>query len=200
MASKGEIRQRALRARRSLSQEELAGLSEMVERNLVSMPEFKNAGTIATYVSKGDEVRTNSVIERAWGLGKRVVVPRVENSKRLRFFQVNSWDEFSPGSFGVLEPTQREAPAAEAVPLNACDAVLVPLVAWDERGNRVGYGKGFFDAELRSATSPTSIGLGLEVQRVEAVPVDRWDAPLDMIVTEARVLRFKTGPSSKASR
>jgi 5-formyltetrahydrofolate cyclo-ligase len=200
MVSKGEIRQRALKARRSLAPKELIELSAKVEKNLVSLPEFKKARTIATYVSKDDEVRTNSVIERAWGLGKRVVVPRVNHPRKgLQFFEVNSWEEFSSGSFGVLEPTPQEGSGPAAIPLNSCDIVIVPLVAWDELGNRVGYGKGFFDAELRSAGSPFSIGLGLEVQRVETVPVTRWDAPLDMIVTEARILRFRKGRSPKAS-
>ena len=189
--TKSELRQTALRARRALKAEELARLSRRVARNLSSLPEFEEARTIAAYVAKEDEVQTAQIIQRAVRDGKRVIVPRTESSpKRLRFFEIQALDELSPGSFGVLEPTPKTVRGSVPVPIGESDVILVPLVAWDDLGNRIGYGKGYFDAELGYRRSSTAIGLALEAQRVDRVPATESDVPLDVLVTESRVLRF----------
>ena len=158
---------------------------------MFSIPEFEEARTIASYVAKKDEVQTVPIILRALGEGKRVIVPRSESSpKGLRFFEIQDLDELLPGNFGVLEPPAITGRGSISVPVSESQAILVPLVAWDERGSRIGYGKGFFDAELRSPRSSPAIGLGLETQRVERVPATERDVPLDIIVTERRVSRF----------
>jgi 5-formyltetrahydrofolate cyclo-ligase len=191
MITKGELRERALQARRGLSREELATLSQRVAQNLSSVPEFKEAWTIASYVAKEDEIQTAQIIERALLKGARVVVPRTESApKRLRFYEIATLEELSPGNFGVLEPTAKTGRGSIPVALSESDVVLVPMVAWDERGNRIGYGKGYFDSELVSRRSSTAIGLALEVQRVEGVPSTERDVPMDVLVTETRVLRF----------
>jgi 5-formyltetrahydrofolate cyclo-ligase len=191
MITKGELRQRALQARRALKGDELAKLSRRVAQNLSAVPEFQGAMTIASYVAKEDEVQTAQIIERALHMGKRVIVPRIEPTpRRLRFYEIRALAELSPGNFGVLEPAAESGPGSTPVPLSESDVILVPLVAWDDRGNRIGYGKGYFDAELGSRRSSTAIGLALEAQRVERVPATERDVPLDVIVTEGRVLRF----------
>jgi len=191
MVTKSEIRQRALRARRSVEYDELAELSRRVALKLFSLPEFRKARTMASYVAKTDEVQTVPIILRALSEGKRVIVPRTESSpKRLRFFELRAFDELEAGNFGVLEPTTRKGRVTIPVSIGESDAILVPLVAWDELGNRIGYGKGYFDAELRSRRSAPAIGLGLESQRVDRVPATDRDVPLDIMVTERRVLRF----------
>jgi 5-formyltetrahydrofolate cyclo-ligase len=189
MTTKGELRERALKARRALDSTELAGLSRMVSENLYALPEFQRAVVMASYVAKEDEVQTAPIIERAIKEGKRVIVPKTESvPKRLRFFEIRSLTELSAGNFGVLEPNAAEG--SIQVPLAETDVTLVPLVAWDDGGNRIGYGKGLFDQELRSRGSSIAIGLALEAQRVERVPITERDVPLDIIVTERRILRF----------
>ena len=199
--TKGELREAALRERRALGRDELVELSSRVARNLSTVREFAEAGTIASYVAKTDEVQTAPIIERSLRQGRRVIVPRTESSpKRLLFFEIRSLGELSPGNFGVLEPLSRTGPYPAPVPLNESDAILVPLVAWDDRGNRIGYGKGYFDSELRSRGSATAIGLALEAQRVERVPATERDVRLDVVVTERRVLRFTEGESGSLRR
>jgi 5-formyltetrahydrofolate cyclo-ligase len=158
-----------------------------VEERLVSEKEYRRARAVATYVSKEDEVQTQGLIGRMLKEGKKVVVPLVDSpSKSLHFFETRGLEDLSPGRFGILEPLRRSAPVA----LEDCDVVLVPLVAWDEEGHRIGYGKGFFDRALASRGQAFSIGLALESQQVQRIPADRSDVRLDMIVTENRVLRF----------
>jgi len=185
--TKPELRENALKARRGLSGVELADLSGRVAQNLSTVPEFQKSTTLASYVAKDDEVQTAPIIERALKEGKRVFVPLTQPSGLL-FFQIGSLDALAPGNFGVLEPIPGRG--TPSMPLNATDVVLVPLAAWDDSGNRIGYGKGYFDGALRSRGASVSIGLALEAQHVERIPATTSDVPLDMVVTELRVVRF----------
>jgi 5-formyltetrahydrofolate cyclo-ligase len=186
--SKSDIRQRALKVRRSLTSDEVRSLSGLVAQRLFRLPEFSTAGTIATYVAKSEEVQTARLIDSALAAGKRVLVPRaLPESSNLAFAEIHSISELSPGHFGVLEPQA----GATQVPLSASDAVIVPVVAWDEEGNRIGYGKGYFDRALAGSFRAPKIGLAFESQRVQGVPRSPDDVALDIMVTEERVLRFR---------
>lgn len=188
--SKAELRERAIHARRALKSDDLSRLSLQVEVNLFELPEFQSARTIASYVAKKDEIQTRSIIERALGAGKRIVVPRTDLSRRrLIFYQIRGLTELSLGSFGVMEPGSGSSP----VPLKDCQVVLVPLLGWDDRGHRLGYGKGLFDSELAHRGSCLAIGLALESQHLTHLPESKTDVPLDMVVTENRIVRFGTG-------
>lgn len=187
MMTKSEIRAEALQTRQAIPRDSLLELSRTVIRNLASQREYVGARTVATYVSKEDEVQTSGLITRMLSEGKRVVVPRVDGaSGNLLFFEIRGLRDLSPGRFGVLEP----APGPLPVPLSECDVTIVPVVAWDERGYRIGYGKGYFDRALAKRGGSTSVGLAMEIQRVPEVPAGPSDVPLDIIVSEKRVLRF----------
>jgi 5-formyltetrahydrofolate cyclo-ligase len=184
--SKSELRQSALKARESLPGPEVASLSERVARRLMDLPEFAGAATVASYVAKRDEVQTSRIIQSALASGKRVIVPRsVPSSTELVFAEVKSLSELSVGRFGILEPPSNAPP----VPLSTSDVVLVPVVAWDEEGNRLGHGKGYFDRALVGSGVSRKVGLAFEAQRVERVPHSATDVPLDIVVTESRALR-----------
>ena len=103
-------------------------------------------------------------------------------------------DELEPGDFGVLEPKE----GLPAVPLSETQVVIVPVVAWDDRGYRLGYGKGYFDTELPSRGRSVAIGLAMESQRIDRVPESDTDVPLDMIVTEKRIMRFSKAGGSQS--
>ena len=185
--SKGEARQQALRSRRTLSKEEVSANSASVARRLMLTPEFAGARTVATYVAKSDEVQTMAIIQSSLEGGKRVLVPRSEPStSTLVFAEIHSPSELSPGHFGILEP----AAGSPGAKLGDADVALVPVVAWDEEGNRIGYGKGYFDRALAAADLPFTMGLAFEIQRAPRLPSSPTDIPLDMVVTERRVLRF----------
>jgi len=186
--SKRPMRDDALRRRRALDPGELSRISKKVEENLVSMPEFKAASLVVSYCALKDEVQTRPIIERAIAEGKRVAVVVADPKKRtLSFSEIDSFEgDLEPGSFGIMEP---KAGRGRRVPLDEADVVLVPLVAWDDRGHRLGYGAGYFDRGLKGADGVLKVGLAMESQRVEAIPQTRHDVPLDVIVTEKRVLR-----------
>lgn len=188
--SKGQAREEALRARRSLTPEDIRVLSHMVAKNLLVLPEYEKARVIASYVAKGDEVQTAEVLRHALTSGKRVIVPRsIPSTFKLSFHEIHGLDELSPGTFGILEP----AADSKSVLLAESDFILVPVVAWDSHGNRVGYGKGYFDRELKTKGKALCAGLAFEVQLHDPLPTTPTDVPLDMVVTEKRVIRFRGG-------
>lgn len=188
--SKSEMRASGLRSRRALTKSQIEDLSAAVARRFVALDEFSKAQVVATYIAKEDEVQTSGVVSAALTAGKTVIVPRAApSSGDLSFHVIGSMSELSPGHFGVLEPS----PRAPVVPLARADVVAVPMVAWDERGHRLGYGKGFFDKALSASPRPLRVGLALEAQKAPGLPQSPHDVPLDVIVTESRVLRFGGG-------
>jgi 5-formyltetrahydrofolate cyclo-ligase len=187
-AQKQGMRVTALRRRKALDPRELAAKSALVAANLLSLEEYSSARLIASYCALPDEVQTRAIIERALNDGKRVAVAVTDvPSKTLSFSEIESYEEdLAPGTFGILEPRhERRRP----VSLAEADVVLLPLLAWDEKGQRLGYGAGYFDRALAVARGTTKVGLGLESQRLPDIPTSRHDVPLDIVVTETRVVR-----------
>jgi 5-formyltetrahydrofolate cyclo-ligase len=188
--SKSQLRAEAIAARRAIPHALLIRESRLVEENLASQDEYRGARLVASYVSKEDEVRTDEIIRRMFAEGRRVSVPLIDlPSGTLVFLEIRGLGDLSTGHFGILEPGRD----ATQVPLNETDVVLVPLVAWDDRGHRIGYGKGYFDRALAERGRSLAVGLALESQRIQKVPEDPSDVRLDMVVTEKRVLRFERG-------
>jgi 5-formyltetrahydrofolate cyclo-ligase len=188
--TKSQLRAEAIAARRAIPHALLIQESRLVEENLASLDEYRGARLVASYVSKPDEVRTDEIIRRIFSEGRRVAVPLINlPSEALVFLEIHGLGDLSLGHFGILEPGRDATP----VPLNQTDLVLVPLVAWDDRGHRIGYGKGYFDRALAERGRSFAIGLALESQRIQMVPESPSDVRLDIVVTERRVLRFERG-------
>jgi len=188
--SKSQLRAEAIESRRAIPHAQLVHESLLIEENLASQDEYREAKVVATYVSKEEEVQTDGIVRRMFAEGRRVAVPLVDlPSGTLIFFEIHGLGDVSMGHFGILEPGRDTPP----LPLDETDIVLVPLVAWDDRGHRIGYGRGYFDRALAGRGRSLSIGLALESQRIRKVPDGPSDVRLDMVVTEKRVLRFERG-------
>lgn len=122
------------------------------------------------------------MIRRALASGKRVALPKVKG-KELELFEIRNIDsDVSPGAWGIPEPR-----GSALVKLDELDVIIVPGAAFDERGNRLGYGAGFYD-KLLSTFTKLSVALAFEEQIVPKVPADPHDVPVRKIITEKRVL------------
>jgi 5-formyltetrahydrofolate cyclo-ligase len=186
MTRKDDLRAKALRARSAIPSMEIKWASRLVEANLRSLPEYATADLLVSYCAKRDEVQTSSIIGSALKEGKRVaVVVSVPETRTLTYSEITSLDELSPGHYGIPEPRPE---LVRPVQLEEADLILVPVVAWDTRGHRLGHGEGYFDRALADQSLP-KVGLALESQRVDRIPHSRDDVPLDAIVTEKRVVR-----------
>lgn len=140
------------------------------------------------YVSTNKEVDTREIIQKALQEGKQVIVPLTRKKKRrIVPCLLKSWGDLAPGNYGILEPQK-----AQSFPLADIELVIVPGVAFDREGRRLGRGKGYYDRFL-AHLSPTipRIGLAFQTQMVEKVPIQGSDIPVDVIITETGVWRTR---------
>lgn len=196
LARKDSLRAAFKQKRLALSPEERASIDAVIAERVCELPEFENAQLIACYLSIGAEVETRGIIERAWQEGKTVALPRcVPASRRMRWYALDSFDELTRHAFGMLEPA--ENPAREVdLALQGSALAIVPALAIDMQGFRLGYGGGYYDAFLVDFPG-VSIGLCREVQVVEDLAAlgarERYDIPVDLVITETRFLRAHRG-------
>jgi 5-formyltetrahydrofolate cyclo-ligase len=185
-------RKRALRAeliqvRARLSKEERAERSRAIAERAAAIPELIAARTVALYAPLNTEVDPGEIARRLTVAGARVAWPRVQPSGRILAFATCDSAALVRGPLGALEPPV----SARAVELQELDAVLMPGVAFSVDGLRLGRGGGYYDATLKQVPPRAlRIGLGFDVQVVPALPREPHDVPLDLVVTEARTLRF----------
>lgn len=188
MERKRELRGAILKPRDALSADEIAARSAAAGKRLLSLSEVSAARLILFFVSFGSEIDTVPMISRSLAAGKRIAVPRVERrARKLMPYEVRDLQsDLEPGAYGILEPKPDRPPAR----LDEIDVVIVPAVAWDEEGFRVGYGAGYYDRFLPEVPQAVRIGLGFELQVRSDVPRGPNDLPVDILVTEAAVRRF----------
>ena len=181
---KTPIRQSILNRRRALAADMCLALSLQAQERLLASAEFDSAACVALYSPIANEVFTEEIFSAALRLGKRIVYPRVRGSQ-LEFCEVTDRQALSPGMLGVLEPQEGRPVAPERI-----DLVVVPGVAFDLFGHRLGYGKGFYDRTFGARTRGLLAGFAFELQVVEQLPKEDHDVRLDLLITEARVIHF----------
>ena len=186
---KDELRERMRAQLESLSAAQVSAASAAVWERLSVLATFTSAEWLLVYVSKGHEVDSHGLIRQLLALGKRVCVPKFdEATKRYVASELRDFDtELVEGRFTILEPKPEAVRRVESVRL---DALVLPGLAFDDHGNRLGRGMGFFDAILRDARG-TKIALAHDFQVVSEVPAEPHDVGVDFIVTEARVVETK---------
>lgn len=187
MPSKDELRSRLLEKRRTLSPVEARKRALGICARLQELEPFRSARRILSYVSsKDNEVDTLPMIAGLLREGRQVLCPRV-SGPHLAWHRVNSIEQLRAGAFGILEPDPAvsHAPSEEEA-LGTDAVVLVPGIAFTPRGDRIGYGRGYFDRFLRSFNG-ISIGLAYDFQIVDEFEVTPHDVPVDFVVSESRV-------------
>lgn len=172
------IRQRL----RSLPVTVRAQYSKKIARNVLSLPELQESQTICCYASLADEVDTRYILETLLTT-HQVVLPKIE-SRHLRLYRINSLEMLQPGTYGILEPEQTN-------PVQACevDCFIVPGLAFDLSGTRLGRGKGYYDGLLQQ-TQAITIGLSYSVQIFPLLPKASYDIVMNIIVTEQQSIRI----------
>lgn len=154
--------------------------------NLEKIPAFAAAKTILIYHSKPAEAPTHNIIRELLRQKKRVVLPKsVERDKTLQLYFISSADELMAGKFGVMEPDTKECRPAKTEEI---DVAVVPGVAFDYEGGRLGHGLGFYDRLLKEVKCK-KIGLCFDAQiEREPLPREPHDVKMDFVVSEKRVI------------
>jgi 5-formyltetrahydrofolate cyclo-ligase len=162
-------------------------LSRNIVQRLISLPEYDAAQTVAYYVDVRDEVRTRFALPDAFRSGKRILVPFCLEDQ-LKLCRIDSLDDLEVGRFGVLEPRMEMRHSDRIIPASEANLMVVPGVAFDRHGGRMGHGLGYYDRLLINASQATVlVGLAYECQIFPEIPVDAHDVSMDRVITESTV-------------
>jgi 5-formyltetrahydrofolate cyclo-ligase len=183
---KKDIRSTILKKRSSLPLSEVLEKSKRIKEEIFHMDEFKAAKTILFYVSYDNEVNTHEMIKESIGLKKQVIIPKTDmNNRTIICSLLTRWDDLLPGAYNILEPRQE---CVNEISLESIDLMIIPGVAFDCHGNRVGHGMGYYDRLLQKKMKAYFIGLAFELQIVESISPESHDVKVEKIVTEERII------------
>ena len=183
---KSALRRQVRDARCSLSAEICIAYAESAAENLLSLEELGGAHVVMAYAANAEEIDPALAIESLYARGVVVAMPRIEAEGVLGVHLVGWGDELEPGPLGIRQPPA----AAPRVPLDSIDAVVVPGVAFDKSGYRLGYGGGYYDRLLpKLRDDRVRIGYAYDEQVVEDLPAADHDEQVDAVVTPTRVIR-----------
>ncbi len=179
------IRKKILAHRKGHKDSGRSGKDFEIRNRLFAVPEFRKANIVLFYVSMKGEVKTEKAISETLRMGKRVLVPFVSLKRgELLISEINDLHDLSPGAFGIPTPKH-----PKEFPLDKIDLVIVPGIAFDKKGNRVGYGSGFYDRFLRKLKSDVSfIALAYDLQMVPRINPNKTDVRLEKIITEKEII------------
>jgi len=185
---KRRLRRELEARRRAVDPETARAAADAVAARLLALPALAAAARVALYAALPDELPTRPLFEALVAPGRALLLPRVAPGRCLEFARCQRWEDLRPGRYGVLEPPA----GANATPLGRGDVALLPGVAFDAAGHRLGRGRGYYDrtfapARGGAAGAPLLVGLGYEFQVVAEVPHGAWDRSLDAVVTERSV-------------
>jgi 5-formyltetrahydrofolate cyclo-ligase len=184
---KGAIRATMLQRRSTLLPDQVARLSHFAQQRLLASELFATSQGLALYSPVRNETATNKIFDVACRQGKKIYYPRVAG-ENLEFVQINSQAQLVSGPFGVLEPaailrSSRQVP----------ELILVPGIAFDRHGHRLGYGRGFYDRYLACCSDHiVRVGFAYSFQLCDALPVDAYDQPVDVLVTDTQTITWRS--------
>ena len=173
---KKSLRREMKAKRNALTEEEKSSATANCLSQLKKIPEFINTHWIYAYIACRNELETAGIIDWCLKNGKHVAVPKV-HGEIMHFYEIHSLRDCVPGAFGILETVGEEKDR-----VTAPGFMLVPGLAFDKNGNRLGYGGGFYDKYLSSHEGLTTAALGYDFQMVEEVPTGMYDQKMDYVV------------------
>ncbi|MBP3459396.1 MAG: 5-formyltetrahydrofolate cyclo-ligase [Lachnospiraceae bacterium] len=174
--------------REALSSDERLYLAQKIMETAASHSDFEKAENLLVYMYTGSEVRTDGIINCGFQRGKRVFVPRV-SGREMEFYEIRDLKECIPGFMGILEPPEDAQPFVFGKKMKREDTLMIlPGLAFDEKGKRLGYGGGFYDRYLAKHPDCIKMGIAYDFQCREEVPTEETDICADIIITEKRVI------------
>lgn len=182
MSVKKELRKILMQKRKNLHN---IFFDKLVSELLIDSEIFNNADTILLYASLDDEISTDYLIEQSLGCGKKVALPLCKDlNGNMDFYYINGFDDLKIGSFSVREPDDIKCKILTEFENSIC---VVPAIAFDKRGYRLGYGKGYYDRFLQKYSS-ISVGLCYNELIEEELPINSFDMAVNYIITQNSII------------
>lgn len=184
------IRVAAADARRQ--QKDRNTVSAAIAARVMALPEYRRAGSVLWYVGVRSEVATLDVLPRALAEDRQIALPYCVGDE-LELFRLSSLEQLLPGAYGILEPSSAfRSQSQHRVSATDLDLVVVPGVAFDVCGGRLGHGRGYYDRLLAQVRDQTVlVGAAFECQIVAAVPMEDHDVRMDFVVTQSRTIECR---------
>jgi len=180
------IRQQLLKQRNQMSKEEVKRKSLNVQKKLQQDRWFHDAESILFYVSYGNEVSTHQLIKIWLKDHDKVILPHSQTkSCTIDVKIITSWDHLTKGAYGILEPSA-DAPSFT----DKLDLIIIPGVGFDQTGNRIGHGKGYYDRLIQDHQQAKLIGLAYDFQIIRSIPTGPYDKKIHKIITETRTINI----------
>ncbi len=176
---KKQARKEMITKRLSLDEETLCRYNENILNKIEDNIHFKEAKTVAVYVSARNEVDTKKLMTKYFGK-KKIVVPRIEGD--MQFYEIRSFDDLKPGYFDIEEPVGNQQVSPDDI-----DVMIIPMLMFDKNKNRIGYGKGFYDRYMATYKG-YKLGIGYSFQQVEDTFPHQYDIRMDEIITNETIL------------
>lgn len=183
---KKNIRDKNKDLRQKLSLERKSALDNKIFNKIISLKAYQESQMIITFVSTAIEVDTHRLIEHSLKKGKTVVVPRcIDGTRDMAFYKINSMEDLEIATFSVLEP---KTDVCEKVTNYRNSICIVPGLVFDMKGNRLGYGKGYYDRFLKNYKNKT-VGVCYAFCTVNKLITGRFDKPVNFLITDKYIKR-----------
>jgi 5-formyltetrahydrofolate cyclo-ligase len=183
--AKRACRETGRAARGAIDPDACAVAAEALAERLIALPELARARLVLAYSATAEELSLAPTIRALRERGVEIAFPRIEERGALAVHLIDADADLVPGPMGILEPSA-EAPRPDVSDL---DAVLVPGIAFDASGVRVGFGGGFYDRLLPLVGRAVRVGIAFDEQIAEALPIEPHDIVMDLVVTPTRTMR-----------
>jgi 5-formyltetrahydrofolate cyclo-ligase len=185
---KSELREEIAKKVAALSAKEISEKTKAIEKRLFDFANFLESKIALMYVHNSGEVQTGNILRRTYDYGKLVVLPAFNTENfDMTLLKVDDLEkDLQEGPRGILEPDETRC---KVVPIDRIDIAIVPAIALDEKGGRIGSGEGYYDRLIpKLAITTRKVALALEQQIVPQVPIESHDKHVDIIITEDRVI------------
>lgn len=182
---KAQLRAQARTQRDGISHAEREQLSNAICARCLGLPAIREARSVFVYVSSNSEVATRRLIDDLVAANKQIYVPHVESKEVMKAVPFPGWAAMKPFHWGIL------APAAPGPHTNHVDVTVVPGLAFDESGTRLGYGGGYYDRWLGANRAGEVFALAFEIQLCPKLPAARSDVAVQSIITERRLINCR---------
>lgn len=187
---KKQLRKDILDIRNSMSSDEKEEKDNVIICKFLNSNYYKNSNKIFIYVSYSSEIDTIKIINKALGDGKEIFVPRtVFDTKAMDAVKINSLENMKKDRYGILEPEEGKP----CVDPDELDLIVVPGVAFDKKGGRMGYGAGYYDRYFKKISNEKrnhvkKVALAYDFQIIDDVPMDKQDVKIDYIITDKNII------------
>lgn len=186
--TKSQIRNDITTALAALTEKEIAEKIQAIQKRLFDFANFLEAKVVLLYVNNNNEVATNDILKRTHAYNKVIVLPAYNTEKyTMALMKVDSLEkDLCDGPRGILEPNSERC---KVVPIESIDIAIIPAVALDEKGGRIGSGQGYYDRLIPELSITTrKVALGFEEQIIPQVPIESHDKHIDIIITDKRII------------